>query len=25
VILANPPFGGKERPEVQLNFPIKTG
>ncbi len=25
VILANPPFGGKERPEVQHNFPIKTG
>ena len=25
VILANPPFGGKERPEVQENFPIKTG
>ena len=24
VILANPPFGGKERPEVQHNFPIKT-
>lgn len=24
VILANPPFGGKERPEVQLNFDIKT-
>ncbi|MFN9111053.1 MAG: N-6 DNA methylase [Bacteroidota bacterium] len=24
VILANPPFGGKERPEVQQNFPIKT-
>jgi type I restriction enzyme M protein len=23
-ILANPPFGGKERPEVQQNFPIKT-
>lgn len=23
--LANPPFGGKERPEVQQNFPIKTG
>lgn len=23
-ILANPPFGGKERPEVQENFPIKT-
>jgi type I restriction enzyme M protein len=25
VILANPPFGGKERPEVQQNFEIKTG
>jgi type I restriction enzyme M protein len=25
VILANPPFGGKEREEVQQNFPIKTG
>lgn len=25
VILANPPFGGKERAEVQENFPIKTG
>ena len=25
VALANPPFGGKERPEVQQNFPIKTG
>jgi type I restriction enzyme M protein len=25
VVLANPPFGGKERPEVQQNFPIKTG
>ncbi len=25
VILANPPFGGKERREVQQNFPIKTG
>jgi type I restriction enzyme M protein len=25
VILANPPFGGKERPEVQQNFPIRTG
>lgn len=24
VILANPPFGGKERQEVQQNFPIKT-
>ena len=25
VVLANPPFGGKERAEVQENFPIKTG
>ncbi len=25
IILANPPFGGKERTEVQQNFPIKTG
>jgi len=24
VILANPPFGGKERAEVQQNFPIKS-
>lgn len=24
VILANPPFGGNERKEVQQNFPIKT-
>ncbi|MEK9157240.1 MAG: N-6 DNA methylase, partial [Patescibacteria group bacterium] len=24
VILANPPFGGSERAEVQQNFPIKT-
>ncbi|MBI9069605.1 MAG: N-6 DNA methylase [Salinivirgaceae bacterium] len=24
-VLANPPFGGKERAEVQENFPIKTG
>ena len=24
VILANPPFGGKERLEIQQNFPIKT-
>jgi type I restriction enzyme M protein len=24
VVLANPPFGGKERPEVQQNFPIRT-
>ena len=25
VVLANPPFGGKERAEVQQNFPIKSG
>ncbi len=25
IVLANPPFGGKEREEVQQNFPIKTG
>ena len=25
VVLANPPFGGKERGEVQQNFPIRTG
>lgn len=24
VILANPPFGGSERPEIQQNFPIRT-
>ncbi|MCC6286759.1 MAG: N-6 DNA methylase [Chitinophagaceae bacterium] len=24
IILANPPFGGKERAEVQQNFPIKS-
>jgi type I restriction enzyme M protein len=24
VVLANPPFGGKERREIQQNFPIKT-
>ena len=24
IILANPPFGGKERPEIQQNFDIKT-
>ncbi len=24
VILANPPFGGKEKEEIQRNFPIKT-
>ena len=25
VILANPPFGAKEKPNIQENFPIKTG
>jgi type I restriction enzyme M protein len=25
VILANPPFGGSERKEIQQNFPIRTG
>ncbi|MFT6833989.1 MAG: type I restriction enzyme M protein [Francisellaceae bacterium] len=25
IILANPPFGGKERKEVQENFPIQSG
>lgn len=25
IILANPPFGGGERAEVQQNFPIRTG
>jgi type I restriction enzyme M protein len=25
IVLANPPFGGKERAEVQQNFPIRTG
>lgn len=25
IVLANPPFGGKERAEVQQNFNIKTG
>jgi type I restriction enzyme M protein len=25
IVLTNPPFGGKERVEVQQNFPIKTG
>src|ERR1700682_5121724 len=25
VVLANPPFGGSERKEVQQNFPIRTG
>ncbi|MDC1338458.1 type I restriction-modification system subunit M [Pelagibacteraceae bacterium] len=25
IILANPPFGGKEKANIQENFPIKTG
>ncbi len=25
IVLTNPPFGGKERADVQQNFPIKTG
>ncbi len=25
IVLANPPFGGSERKEVQENFPIRTG
>jgi type I restriction enzyme M protein len=25
IVLANPPFGGNERNEVQQNFPIRTG
>lgn len=25
IVLANPPFGGKERKEIQQNFPVKTG
>ncbi len=25
IILANPPFGGKEKTNIQENFPIKTG
>lgn len=25
VVLANPPFGGGERPEVQHNFPLQSG
>ncbi len=25
VVMANPPFGGKERKEVQQNFPIRSG
>ena len=25
VVMANPPFGGEERKEVQQNFPIRTG
>jgi type I restriction enzyme M protein len=24
-VMANPPFGGKERKEIQQNFPIRTG
>ena len=24
IILANPPFGGKEKDQIQANFPIKT-
>jgi len=25
IVLANPPFGGKERKEIEQNFPIRTG
>lgn len=25
IVLANPPFGGKERREIQQNFPVKSG
>ncbi len=25
IVLANPPFGGKERPEIKQNFAIQTG
>src|SRR5580692_9699234 len=25
VVMANPPFGGQERKEIQQNFPIRTG
>ena len=25
IVLANPPFGGGERPEIQQNFPIRSG
>jgi len=25
IVLANPPFGGKERKEIQQNFPIRSG
>lgn len=25
IVLANPPFGGSERKEIQQNFPIRTG
>ena len=24
IVIANPPFGGKENESVQINFPIKT-
>jgi len=24
IVLANPPFGGKEKPQIQQNFPIKS-
>ena len=24
IVIANPPFGGKENESVQMNFPIKT-
>ena len=24
IILANPPFGGKEKPQIQQNFPVQT-
>ena len=25
IMLSNPPFGGKERKDVQQDFPIRTG
>ena len=25
IILANPPFGGKEKSQVQQNFPVQSG